>query len=102
MVPAAFTRCCTQAGEFAAMGSMTCDGMLAAIFGCACKMPSNTERRPKPIRTTRRARGSRGAFAGCCAATAAGASAVAPAFCGCAPSAVPPVPPGPAAAPPVA
>jgi hypothetical protein len=68
MVPPQFTRCCTQAGEFAAVGSMTCDGMPAAIFGCACKMPSNTQMRPKATRRSRRARGSAGALAACGAA----------------------------------
>ena len=35
VVPAQFTRCCTQAGELDAVGSITRDGSPAAIPGCA-------------------------------------------------------------------
>ena len=37
---------------------MTCDGSPIAIFGCACKIPSKTHSRPKPIRSTWRHTGS--------------------------------------------
>ena len=37
---------------------MTCDGSPIAIFGCACKIPSKTHSRPKPIRSTWRHVGS--------------------------------------------
>ena len=58
MVPAQFTTCCTQCGELAAAGWMTCDGSPIAIFGWACKIPSKTQSRPKPIRSTWRHAGS--------------------------------------------
>ena len=58
MEPPQFTRCCTQAGEVAAAGLMTSCGRPPAICGCACKIPSNTHRIPKPTRSRRRARGS--------------------------------------------
>ena len=58
MVPAQFTTCCTQCGELAAAGWMTCDGSPIAIFGWACKIPSKTHSRPKPIRSTWRHAGS--------------------------------------------
>src|SRR5215472_19381012 len=35
LVPAQFTRCCTQVGEAAAVGSITCVGRPAGIAGCA-------------------------------------------------------------------
>ena len=34
------------------MGSITCDGRPAAIFGWACSSPSNTHSKPKPIRSS--------------------------------------------------
>ncbi len=41
--------CCTQAGELAAVGSITWDGRPIAILGWACKMASNSHRLPKPM-----------------------------------------------------
>ena len=67
-MPAQFTTCCTQCGELAAVGSMTCDGSPTAIFGWACKIPSRTHIRPNPMRSSRRQAGSAAA-----AAVAAGA-----------------------------
>ena len=64
MVPAQFTTCCTQCGELAAVGSITCDGRPIAIFGCACKMPSKIQMIPNPIRSTCRQAGSAGTAAG--------------------------------------
>ena len=58
MVPPTFTKRCTQLGELAAIGSMTCDGSPIAIFGWACKIPSKTHIRPKPMRSSRRQAGS--------------------------------------------
>jgi hypothetical protein len=52
VVPAQFTTCCTQCGELAAAGSMTCDESPIAIFGWACRIPSNTHSSPKPTRST--------------------------------------------------
>ena len=40
------------------MGSITCDGRPIAIFGWACKIPSTTQMRPKPIRSSCRQAGS--------------------------------------------
>ena len=37
---------------------MTCDGSPIAIFGWACKIPSKTHIRPKPMRSSRRQAGS--------------------------------------------
>ena len=56
MVPPQLTTCCTQAGELAAVGSMTSDGSPPAIFGCACRIPSSTHSSPNPIRSSRRPR----------------------------------------------
>ena len=58
MVPPALTRSWTQRGEACAAGSMTWDGRPPGIFGWACKRPSSSHKRPKPIRSTCRARGS--------------------------------------------
>ena len=57
-MPAQFTRCCTQGGEFDAVGSITCEGIPAAIPGCACSAPSSSHSSPNPIRSTRRPAGS--------------------------------------------
>ena len=73
MVPPTFTRRCTQPGEAAASGSMTCDGSPIAIFGWACKTPSRIHTRPKPIRSSFRQAGS--AMAGPCGSAAAPAPA---------------------------
>ena len=70
VVPPTFTRRCTHCGEAAARGSMTCDGSPIAILGWACKIPSKTHSRPKPMRSSRRQAGS--ARAGPGAAGAAG------------------------------
>jgi hypothetical protein len=39
-------------GELAAIGSITCDGSPIAIFGWACRIASNSQRMPKPIRSS--------------------------------------------------
>ena len=57
-VPAQFTMCCTQPGELAAVGSMTCEGSPAAMAGWACSSPSMIHRTPKPIRSSCRQAGS--------------------------------------------
>ena len=53
-VPPQLTRCCTQAGELAAVGSMASEGRPAAILGCACKIPSRIQSVPNPMRSTQR------------------------------------------------
>jgi Cu+-exporting ATPase len=58
VVVAQFTRCWTQDGELAAVGSITCDGRPAAIRGCAWSSPSRSHSSPKPIRSTWRPAGS--------------------------------------------
>ena len=58
IVAPAFTRCCTQAGEVAAVGSITCVVMPSGIDACAWRMPSKIQMSPKAIRRTRRATGS--------------------------------------------
>ena len=58
MVPPQLTRCWTQVGEAAALGSMTCEASPPAIFGCACKIPSRIQSSPNPTRSSRRPRGS--------------------------------------------
>jgi len=57
-VPAQLTRCCTQAGELAAPGWMTCDGRPTTIAGWACSSPSKIQMMPKPIRSSIRHDGS--------------------------------------------
>ena len=52
MVPPQLTRCCTQAGEAAAAGSMTCEASPPAILGCACKIPSRIQISPNPTRSS--------------------------------------------------
>ena len=54
IVAPAFTRCCTHSGEDVAVGSMTRLVMPSGIEGCACRTPSKTHMRPKPIRSNRR------------------------------------------------
>ena len=73
-MPPTLTRRCTQRGELAAIGSMTCDGSPTAIFGWACKIPSKIHSRPNPIRSSRRQAGS--------ARAGPGAPATAPAAAG--------------------
>ena len=58
MLPPEFTRCCTHPGEVDAAGWITCDGSPPGICGCACRIPSNSQRIPKPTRSSRRAPGS--------------------------------------------
>ena len=48
------TTCWTQAGEEAAVGSMTCAASPPAILGWACKIPSRIQIRPNPTRSSRR------------------------------------------------
>ena len=59
MVPPQLTRCCTQAGEAAAVGWMTCAASPPAILGCACKIPSRIQINPNPTRSSPRPRASR-------------------------------------------
>jgi hypothetical protein len=54
MVAPQLTRCCTQTGELAAVGWMTSAGSPAAIFGCACKIPSRIQSAPNPMRSSHR------------------------------------------------
>src|ERR1700722_1520528 len=53
-----FTRATTQPGE-PASAAWSRAGMPPAICGCACSRPSNSHSAPKPIRSPRRAGGSR-------------------------------------------
>ena len=58
MVPPTLTRCCTQAGEAAAVGLITCGVMPSGIEAWAWRTPSKIQIRPNPIRSTRRPGGS--------------------------------------------
>ena len=58
-MPAQFTTCCTQVGELAAVGSITCEGSPAGMAGWACSRPSKIQMTPKPIRSSSRHAGSR-------------------------------------------
>ncbi len=57
-MPAQFTMCCTQPGELAAAGWMTCEGRPTAMAGWACSRPSKIQMTPKPIRSSWRQPGS--------------------------------------------
>ena len=54
---------------------MTCDGSPTAIFGWACKIPSKTHSRPKPMRSSCRQAGSAAAGAEAAASAPAAAEA---------------------------
>jgi hypothetical protein len=50
--------CCTQLGELAAAGWMTCAGSPSAMDGWACSRPSKIQMTPKPMRSSWRHPGS--------------------------------------------
>ncbi len=59
-VPPKLTRCCTHVGDAEAAGRSTWEGMLSGMADCPCKIPSKSQMRPKPMRSTRWATGSGG------------------------------------------
>jgi hypothetical protein len=76
-VPPKLTRCCTHVGDPPAAGWSTWEGTLSGMADCPCRIPSNSQIRPKPIRSTRWATGSGGAVG--VAGVVGGAAPVVPA-----------------------
>ena len=58
MVVPTLTRCCTHPGDVAAAGVITSPGRPTGIELCTWSSPSNSQRIPKLMRSTRRAAGS--------------------------------------------
>ena len=67
IVPPTLTRCCTQLGEDAALGWITCVVIPRGIEACICRRPSKIQRNANETRSNHRAAGSAGArsSAGC-------------------------------------
>ena len=54
----ALSRCCTQVGDAAAAGLMTCGAIPSGIEDCPWRTPSKIQMSPKETRSKRRATGS--------------------------------------------